>query len=535
MEREWREATDTRPSLVGLGVVLGIAAVLRFWTIGAGLPYVVGTDEPQIMSRVVHMMQTGDFNPHFFDYPSLYLYLQLVVASVRFLLGASAGLWMSLQQVTDIDFYLWGRLLTAALGTATVYLVYLIGSRWGARQALLAAGLMAVLPNHVRESHFVLTDVPMTFFVTLSFLLTLRALEKLTVGAFAWAGAAAGLAAATKYYGGVMLIVPVVAAYFASTAARPRKILALASIGAAAGCFLLAAPYTMLDLPGFLNGFAGLANALRARAPAAEPGWTIYLKHLTIGLSAGGWRATGYCGMLLAAWGTIHSIVRAVTGPGRPRFVLLITFTAIYFLLVQNHTLIYARYLMPLFPFMALFIAIAIVSGVTLLRRFNIPRAARTALTVALTVVALLPPIISSISWDVVNRRPSTYYSAYSWILANVPPRAGVIIEGGSFRLPVCYRTRPVKKFDEECGLDVTANMKYVVVSSDFSGSMFDAARLNPSAYAAYRDLLGRMSLAAAFRKARGGTAPDIWIFRLAEEPVEQASAVTDTVRAGKK
>jgi 4-amino-4-deoxy-L-arabinose transferase-like glycosyltransferase len=93
--------------------------------------------------------------------------------------------------VTADDFYLWGRFVTAVLGTATVYLVYLIGMRWGARHALLAAGLMAVIPNHVRESHYVLTNVPMAFFTTLSFLLTLRALEKQTLGAFGWAGATA--------------------------------------------------------------------------------------------------------------------------------------------------------------------------------------------------------------------------------------------------------------------------------------------------------------------------------------------------------
>ncbi len=57
-------------------------------------------------------------------------------------------------------------------------LVYRIGMRWGARHAALAAGLMAVMPLHVRESHYVLTDVPVTFFVTLTLLLTLAAHER---------------------------------------------------------------------------------------------------------------------------------------------------------------------------------------------------------------------------------------------------------------------------------------------------------------------------------------------------------------------
>ncbi len=52
-------------------------------------------------------MRTGDFNPHFFDYPGLYFYLQLGVAVLRFLVGATLGQWTSLDQVDA------GRLLPA--------------------------------------------------------------------------------------------------------------------------------------------------------------------------------------------------------------------------------------------------------------------------------------------------------------------------------------------------------------------------------------------------------------------------------------
>ena len=106
--------------------------------------------------------------------------MQLPVAIARFLTGAIGGSWHSLDQVSAAHFYLWARALTAALGTATVFLLFQIGLRWGARHALLGAGLLAVLPMHVRESHFVLTDVPATFFVTLTLLLSLVAHEKAT-------------------------------------------------------------------------------------------------------------------------------------------------------------------------------------------------------------------------------------------------------------------------------------------------------------------------------------------------------------------
>ena len=193
-----------RPSAFTLAVILVVAALLRFAALGSGIPFNIGVDEPEIMSRVVQMMRTGDFNPHFFDYPGLYFYVQLGVAVLRFLAGATLGEWSSLDQVQTADFYLWGRAVTATFGTLTVLLVYRIAMRWGARHAALAAGLMAVMPLHVRESHYVLTDVPVTFFVTLTLLLTLNAHERERAASFAWAGAAAGLAAATKYPGGLV-------------------------------------------------------------------------------------------------------------------------------------------------------------------------------------------------------------------------------------------------------------------------------------------------------------------------------------------
>ncbi len=516
-----------RPSIVGLAIVVAVAAFLRFWALGSGIPFAVGPDEPEIMTRVVRMMQTGDFNPHFFDYPALYIYLQLIVACVHFVLGASSGAWGSLASISDAQFYLWGRVVTAALGTATVYLVYLIGSRWGARHALLAAGLMAVMPNHVRESHYVLTDVPMAFFTTLSFLLTLRALEKQTPGAFAWAGATAGLAAATKYYGGLMIVSPVLAAFLVSNPPKPKRMLLLAALGAAAACFLLAAPYTVLDLPGFLNGFARLSGAFARRGSNADPGWVTYLKHMNIAL----W----YPGMLLLFWGLVLSVVRAIIGPGKPRFMLLLVFPLLYFIMVSDRTLIFARYLMPLFPFVSLLLAIAIVSGVTLLRRFNIPRTARTALIAALTVLAILPPAVSSISWNATHARPSTYTQAYEWIVEHIPSDAGVIIESGSFRLPAPYRSMNVKELIErDYETYVRARMNYAVLSGDKSAVVFDAPQTDPNKYGMYRHMLDRMSLVAAFKRSTTDFSPDIRIYKLVDDRLQPAQSIERTGATGK-
>src|SRR5262245_45651632 len=247
-----------RQSMITLGIIVALAAMLRFVALGSGIPFNIGVDEPEIMDRAVRMMKTGDFNPHFFDYPGLYFYVQLAVATLRFIVGATMGNWTSLDQVDTADFYLWGRAVTALLGTLTVVLVYQVGMRWGTRYAALAAGLMAVMPLHVRESHYVLTDVPLTFFVTLALLLTLRAHERERAIDFAWAGAAAGLAAATKYPGALSLLLPIIAVWMTLGTKPSRLVGSLAVLAGFAVAFLVAAPYTLLDLPAFLNGYAHL-------------------------------------------------------------------------------------------------------------------------------------------------------------------------------------------------------------------------------------------------------------------------------------
>ena len=140
------------------------------------------------MGRAVSMMKTADFNPHFFDWPSLTIYLHLAVSCATFLLGSMRGLWSNLDQIGAADMFLASRAVTAAFGTATVWLTYLVGRRWGTLEAVVAALVMAVIPNHVRESHYVLADVPTAFLTTLTFLLALRAQERSTLLALPGSG-----------------------------------------------------------------------------------------------------------------------------------------------------------------------------------------------------------------------------------------------------------------------------------------------------------------------------------------------------------
>ena len=497
-----------RRSTVSLGAIVIVAALLRFLGIGSGIPYAIGVDEPEIVNRVVNMMRNGDFNPHFFHYPTLYIYLQLAVACLRFLAGAMAGSWQSLAEVTPADFYLWGRALTAAFGTATVMLVYLTGLRWGTRPALLAAGLMAVMPLHVRESHYVLTDVPLTFFVALTMLLALRAHEQPRAMSFAVAGAAAGLAAATKYTGGLALLLPLIAVWMTPATRPSRTAGALAAMLACGAAFLIAAPYTLLDLPGFLNGVAHLSVAYSANTPP-EPVWTTYLKHLRNSVA---WPA-----FLLLLGGVVLATVRAVRGPGRVRWTIAVAFPVIYFWFISRQQLAFGRYLLPIVPFVCLLTGTAVVSGVSLLRRFSIPRALRTALIVGLTIATLFPATLMSIRFNRTLAKRGTVALAYDWINQNVPKDTRVVVEsGGPVLTESPYRIQPVRQLrqhDYKKYVDDGAN--YLIASSQAYGPYFESPHLFPNEYAEYMRIFEQSREVARFAASNDHPGPELRIFQV--------------------
>jgi 4-amino-4-deoxy-L-arabinose transferase-like glycosyltransferase len=508
VEREWREASDLRTSRIAFVLVVLSAAMLRLWAIGRGIPYAVQIDEPEIVERAFNMMRSGSLHPHFFDYPGLPLYLQLLVSIARFLAGAIGGEWYSLAQAEPASFYLWGRIATALIGTATVVVVYQIGMRWGARHALLAAGLMAVLPLHVRYSHFVLTDTPLTFFVALTFLLSLAAHERGTTASFAMAGASAGLAAATKYNGGVALLMPVIACWMTHPVAAGRLKPIFATILASAAAFLVCAPYTVLDLPAFLDSFARLAYQYRA-AIVGESLAVLYFKYLV--RHAFGWPA-----VLLALGGMGLGFVRLVRGPGRVRWMLAVVFPVVYYMMLTTQKIVFARYLLPLTPTVCLLAATGVVSGVSLLRRYEIPRAPRTALIAALTIAALLPPLVMSIGTDRDMARANTIDQAYSWILQNIPAGSSIVLERRAMLLPAQYKVSYVpllrqKTYDElrNEGAD------YLVANSEAYGSALTAPQKYPDDYNDYMRIFTQSRELQTIAPSSGVPGPELRIFKV--------------------
>src|SRR5438552_17216335 len=174
-----------------LAAILAGAATLRLVGIQYGLPFgnLLNPDEQSIVPRAWKLVHGGGGDPHWFDYPTLLMYV-----------NAPFQAWQSEPS------YLTARIVGVVLATASIAAAWWLGRRaFGTTSSgLVAAAAVGVCTVHVAYSHAAVTDVPLTLGVGAS-------LALLVSGRLELAGVAIGLAIGFKYPG-VFLLVPLVVA-----------------------------------------------------------------------------------------------------------------------------------------------------------------------------------------------------------------------------------------------------------------------------------------------------------------------------------
>lgn len=233
---------------------------------------------------------TGDLDPHNFHYPSLFRYL---LASAMLAAG-HIGAWMgAFPQVpvraafvfSSSPFFAAARLVSELAGAALVMAIFEAGRRlFDARAGLLAALFLAFAPLHVEHSGWGTTDIAMTLFAFLSVAfacVAARETEEVPTRAYVAAGLFAGLAASTKYPGGLALVAIVGAHWLRSKESRRIRPLLLATF-AAAVAFALTSPYAWIHPADFWRDYrATAASAQTFPLPEHQgPGWLFYLSRI---------------------------------------------------------------------------------------------------------------------------------------------------------------------------------------------------------------------------------------------------------------
>lgn len=340
-------------------VILALGAALRYWGMYWGLPgpthiFSYHPDEFHSLRGAMALILTGDFNPHFFNYGSLYLYL---VALVALLADSSAVGNMSAEGLTQLlhDWTVAARNLNVVCALLTIVVVFVIARHLlGRRLAVLAALTLAVLPLHVLHSDYATVDVPQTLFVALCLLFAVKIGKAPRTADYLWAGLFAGLAASVKYSGGLVIIAPMISHFVAARvdekdvpllAWQPVAMLLLMAAG-----FAATSPYTFLDWTHAKSDITFEIQHMRAGeepARSADPnGWLFHGLGLTITT----------CGAsLVALVGIIGLFVKRVWRPA----LGLIVFGFAWFAVISLSNVRYGRYEVPLTPLLAVLVAAA--------------------------------------------------------------------------------------------------------------------------------------------------------------------------------
>lgn len=506
-DRSSPEAEQARQWRALLAVVLLTGLALRLWGSFADLPLVFHSDEPLNISIVQRIFKTGNLNPGFFQYPSFFFYLHALAYVPYFLAGRLTGAFGSISDVTAPVSLVMGTALTAlpsavvlgrvvsiCVGVGCIALVYAIGTAAGQGRpiALFAAVLTAVSPTLVSESRAVTPDILVTFWTLAACLTSMYVVSRGSWRDYALTGLAAGLAASSKYNGGVSLAILVAAHLVRSVRPGPPfagRRLAL-GLAAAAAAFLATTPFAAIDSVTFLKDLSFEASHYAGGHPGMEGDslrwYALYL-----------WRTEG----LVAAAAAIQT-VRAFLSRS-PQTTVVATFATVYVVAIGLHEVRNERTILPAIPFLHVLAAYLVADLLRSRERWRSGAARGVALAgcVALVTLAVARPVRVSAreakSLTTIDGRTT----ARTWINEHVAPGSTIALEAYSpFLAPDRFDLRPVIKItDHAPEWYVQQKVDYLV----FSQGMFGRFYRQPDRYAAeiaeYEHLFHRFPLVRSF------------------------------------
>ena len=342
-ESKWRSHA---PALV-LALILVVAAVLRFWSLGHGLPYAYNLDERAHFVPHAVAMTGGDLNPGYFINPPALTYLFAAWLSVIHLGGVEQ--WFADDPGAV---FLWSRMIAAAFGVGAVAATYAAGREWFDRRAgLVAAAIMAVAFLPVFYSRLALNDGPAVLPCALALWASAIVLRTGSTKALLAGGACVGLAASLKYSDGAIVVALVAAALLS-----PNLVQAGHQGPRVRGADRDRRRDRDQPVPvrglGHVHARPRPPAQVRLRPRAAGPARAQRLGLLRHELDLG---ARDRPGLLAVAGG----VLLLVKGKRREALVLG-SLVVLYFLYMGSQSRFYARWMLPLYPALAMLAAYAI-------------------------------------------------------------------------------------------------------------------------------------------------------------------------------
>jgi len=348
-----------------LGIIIIVAAVLRWPMVYFALPYTPQPDEPYVINMLFDMLRNHSWIPNNFDRPHLSVYVTFVGVWVGQLFSPidPAVLGRATDRITLVSSpFVHGRITMIIVGLASI-----IAAFWHARQyqlgwaALVAAAWLTVLPFHQEQSGVITPDIMVglfTFLVMAScwqYSLTPSARQLWIVALVC------GLATGTKYNLAAAMLIPALMQWplVRQRAWRPL-ITNMAIIGAGTIIgFFITTPGIFWSINEIRANLDSQMSHYSRPDPNFKPwDWVYYLWFF----QHEGWLATGSIAALTGMVIVLRQ--KRLVDIGMVVFMLI---QLIFFLSRERH---YMRNLMPIVVYGAFYIAHSTHWAVDYLRRW---------------------------------------------------------------------------------------------------------------------------------------------------------------------
>lgn len=209
---------DKKEKIILISILI-IAFILRIVGINYGLPNFFIGDEQALIGGSLKMIELKTLIPSLYPeefrllyYPPLISYFYFLffvpVVLIKYLLIGNLSLLKINFILNPSIFILLTRFLSVLFGTATIYLIYLIGKRLFSKKTALFASLFLTFSFlHLQLSHMARHWIFDLFFCYLIILLSLQLIKRKT---YFFIGILAGLAFGSSYLSAISLIIPLI-------------------------------------------------------------------------------------------------------------------------------------------------------------------------------------------------------------------------------------------------------------------------------------------------------------------------------------
>ena len=400
-----------------LAFILILALCVRLAGVWFGLPDLYHADEPIVVNHAL-AYGAGDLNPHFFKIPPLTSYALFVFYGVYFLIGRLFHRFGNVDDFATLfvsdptSFYLIGRLLLGVmLGSLTVFYLYRLTEKFLSKErALYASFFLALCFLHVRDSHYIYTDIPVVLTLVLCFFPLFRISERGRTGDYVAFGFLAGSAVAVKY-NAVLVFIPFLCLCFVKwlfdkNSLRFGQVVASLLVGLIVYSALN--PFSWIDLWSFWGELTQQSRVESFVGP---------LHHLRYSLAKG-------MGLPLLALSLLGAF-RALVQPERKRGILL-SFLAAYYVVLAFFSQPFERYALPLIPFLCLFAGDGLV---WMKERIKLPSVA----CLVLACLVALPSAVKVYASDALFMQKDVRTEGREWIEEFVPSGTRIALDDPFF------------------------------------------------------------------------------------------------------